>query len=101
MLLGTIGAARRYQGFPVVTNLHDMLLIGYISRSMLDDVLAKVRNASQRKAFRASAPLRRINYSCKPLWQVRHTLLVCVVHRWSREFGGGHRPLAEYTEHSH
>ena len=46
MLLGTSGAARRYQGFPVVTNLHDMLLIGYISRSMLDDVLAKVRNAN-------------------------------------------------------
>merc|ERR1711998_457315 len=33
-----------YQGFPVVTNQQDMLLIGYISRTMLQDVLAKARH---------------------------------------------------------
>ena len=79
MLLGTSGAARRYQGFPVVTNLHDMLLIGYISRSMLDDVLAKVRNATQRNAFSASARLRRTIAASLSGRQVRHTVhTVCV-----------------------
>jgi hypothetical protein len=80
-----------------VTNLHDMLLIGYISRSMLDDVLAKVRNAKP-SALPLLCAESTIAASLSGKY-VRHTHTVCVVYLLPRQFGGG-RPQsssAEYT----